>query len=142
METLIAKLVAAGLVDKPEATPNEDELVATLAAKFKAMNDMADTNKTECEAHKAKLIDLTKAFAASDVEAAVACGKIDKDAAKEWEADYHADPMRARKRLASIRVAAKGADISGLGNASGGEKKAELTGLQRAIAARKAQIAK
>ncbi len=146
MNGLIAKLVAAGLMSKPDGDMTEDQLVAALQAQMKAATDMADEAKVQCEQAtasateaKAKLVEISKAFAASDVDAAVASGRIDKEAADEWRKDYEANPIGARKRLASIKVASHGADISGLGKKA--ESKAELTGIERAIAARKAQMA-
>lgn len=146
MNGLIAKLVAAGLMSKPDGDMTEDQLVAALQAQMKAATDMADEAKVQCEQAtasateaKAKLVEISKAFAASDVDAAVASGRIDKEAADEWRKDYEANPIGARKRLASIKVASHGANISGLGKKA--EANAELTGLQRAIAARKAQMA-
>jgi len=147
MNGLIAKLVAAGLMSKPDGDMTEDQLVAALQAQMKAATDMADEAKVQCEQAtasateaKAKLVEISKAFASADVDEAVTAGRIDKDAADEWKKDYEANPIGARKRLASIKVAARGADLTALGKKTE-PNKPELSGLQRAIAARRAELA-
>jgi hypothetical protein len=144
MKELIAKLIAVGVIDdKCQDTMTEDEVVAAIAAKSKAAAETSSAEvekaNTEATEAKAKLVEFTKLVAESDVDSAIAAGKLEASAKPDWVSDYVANPVSARKRLASIKVPAQGANVSALGrHAQGGT---ELTGLQRAIAARKAQMA-
>lgn len=146
MESLLAKLAAAGVVPKDQPM-TEDALVECLSGMNKQRTEATATAEAatatcasltkERDALKAKVDATVKASAERDVAAAIAAGKIDESTKAEWVEDYIANPERISARLAGIKTAAP-VKASGHPNdnlpvkPTGG---GELTGINRVAAA-------
>jgi hypothetical protein len=141
MKELLELLVAAGMLpaDKPEMKP--DEMVASLKAKFDGIAAELTAAKGETANVAAKLTESTNGhnefvatLAASDVEAAVADGRIEAGSKDQWVANYKANPVSVRAMLGSVRKAQVNAGHNPENLPNGGGKQ-EVTGLARVVAA-------
>lgn len=143
MESLLAKLTEAGLIEKTETPMTEDQLVSVLSALKASVFGMAGEVK-ECNAKLAtaetKLSEFVEATAEIEVSAAITAGKVDEKAKDVFKASFKADPKACRAMLGSIKggKSAMGHNPNDLPDGKRGET--EVTGLARAIKARQAQV--